>query len=310
MTRNRQTSVLNWLNLTQYPPFNYEKSCFAKWSTLVHKLEVGVQQPLRSQMRWWERHGLRQLRRKATEKTVPTWSCLWSGFRWEFCQPIGQKRVAQSLEMTLSSMRGVAKEACQILSADWDIGCDNILRVHIATFLAFALWLGRRSALVHLQWKWKLRVCQIKGSFYFGQITWRRCIRMNHIPEVKSTMAFMHEYSALSTWRALSFSTCSWKIRMWSMKDTTRSAAIGAPWSPAATKRGATLRGILHCAALSTNNSDQTSLSRATWSVTCNSGNPGIFLVHSTALKYQNYMKRLLIITKKGQKSITNLPKQ
>ena len=147
-----------------YPPFNYEKSCFAKWSTLVHKLEVGVQQPLRSQMRWWEKHGPHQLRWKAIEKTVPTWSCLWSGFRWEFCQPIGQKRVAQSLEMTLSSMRGVAKEVCQILSADWDIGCDNILRVHIATFLAFALWLGRRSALVHLQWKWKLRVCQIKGS--------------------------------------------------------------------------------------------------------------------------------------------------
>ena len=109
-------------------------------------------------------------------------------------------------------------------------------------------------------------------------------LRIKNLPEVKSTIAFMHEYSALSTWRTFNFSTCSWKIRMWSIKDTTRSAAIGAPWRPAATRRGATFKGILHCAALSTNNSDQTSRSKATWSVTWSSGNPGIFLVHSTAL--------------------------
>ena len=190
-----------------------------------------------------------------------------------------------------------------ILGATIFFECTLRLFLH----LLYDLDVGQPWCICNGNGNWEC--AKLKGASYFGQIT-RRCIRMKHIPEVKSTMAFMHEYSALSTWRALSFSTCSWKIRMWSMKDTTRSAAIGAPWSPAATKRGATLRGILHCAALSTNNSDQTSLSRATWSVTCNSGNPGIFLVHSTALKYQNYIKRLLIITKKGQKSITNLPKQ
>ena len=39
---------------------------------------------------------------------------------------------------------------------------------------------------------------------------------------------------------------------------------------------------MLHCAAFNTNSSDQTNLRRPTWSVTCNSGNPGMFRVHST----------------------------
>ncbi len=103
-------------------------------------------------------------------------------------------------------------------------------------------------------------------------------------PEVKSTMAFKQLYSALSTCRALSFSTCSWKMRIWSMKATTRSAAIGEACRPAAASSGATCSGMEHCAALRTNSSDQARRSSATWSVTCRSGKKGIFRDHSTAL--------------------------
>lgn len=41
-----------------------------------------------------------------------------------------------------------------------------------------------------------------------------RVCRPHHSPDVKSTMALMQLYSAESTCRALSFSTCSWKMRM------------------------------------------------------------------------------------------------
>lgn len=105
------------------------------------------------------------------------------------------------------------------------------------------------------------------------------------LPVVKSTIAFKQLYSAESTCKALSFSTCSWKILMWSIKATTLSADIGEAWRPAAARRGATCRGMEHCAALSTNNSLHVNLSRATWSVICRSGKKGIFLAHSTALK-------------------------
>ena len=88
-------------------------------------------------------------------------------------------------------------------------------------------------------------------------------------PVLNSTMAFRQEYSAVSTCNTLSFSTCSWKIRMWSMKATTRSAAMGDAWRPAAASSGATWRGMEHCAAFSTNSSLQPRRSRATWSVTC-----------------------------------------
>ena len=44
-------------------------------------------------------------------------------------------------------------------------------------------------------------------------------------------------------------------------------------------------RGMLHWAALRTNSSDQTSLSSATWSVSCSSGKPGMLRAHSTAEK-------------------------
>lgn len=37
------------------------------------------------------------------------------------------------------------------------------------------------------------------------------------LPVVNKTMAFRQLYSAASTWSALSFSTCSWNMRMWSM---------------------------------------------------------------------------------------------
>ena len=46
-------------------------------------------------------------------------------------------------------------------------------------------------------------------------------------PELNRTMALRQLYSAESTRSALSFSTWSWNTRMWSMKATTRSAAIG-----------------------------------------------------------------------------------
>ena len=103
------------------------------------------------------------------------------------------------------------------------------------------------------------------------------------LPVVNRTIAFKHEYSAESTWSALSFSTCSWNILMWSMKATTRSAAIGEAWRPAAANSGATWSGIEHCDAFSTNNSDQTRRRSATWSVTCRSGKKGILRAHSTA---------------------------
>lgn len=103
------------------------------------------------------------------------------------------------------------------------------------------------------------------------------------LPVVNNTIAFRHEYSAESTWSALSFSTCSWNILMWSINATTRSAAIGDAWRPAAARRGATCSGIEHCDALRTNNSDQTKRSKATWSVTCRSGKKGILRAHSTA---------------------------
>lgn len=93
--------------------------------------------------------------------------------------------------------------------------------------------------------------------------------RRRDLPVVKRTMAFRQLYSAASTWRALSFSTCSWNIRIWSMKATTRSAAIGDACSPAAANKGATCRGIEHWDAFNTNSSLQTSLNKATWSVTC-----------------------------------------
>ena len=118
-------------------------------------------------------------------------------------------------------------------------------------------------------------------------------------------MAFIQLNSAASTWSALSFSTCSWKILMWSMKATTLSAAMGEAWRPAAASRGAMCSGMLHWAAFSTNSSDHTSRSNATcgwinknilsqvkifnpiltWSVSCRSGKPGILLAHSTAEK-------------------------
>ena len=97
-------------------------------------------------------------------------------------------------------------------------------------------------------------------------------------------MAFRQLYSAESTCKFFSFSTCSWKIRMWSMKATTLSAAIGLAWRPAAAKSGATWRGMEHWAAFNTNNSLQLSRSKATWSVICSSGKNGIFRAHSTAL--------------------------
>lgn len=97
-------------------------------------------------------------------------------------------------------------------------------------------------------------------------------------------MAFKQLYSAESTCKALSFSTCSWKILMWSIKATTLSADMGEAWRPAAASRGATCSGMEHWAALRTNNSLQVSLSRATWSVIWRSGKKGIFLAHSTAL--------------------------
>lgn len=105
------------------------------------------------------------------------------------------------------------------------------------------------------------------------------------LPVVNSTIAFRQLYSAVSTCSPFSFSTCSWNIRMWSMNATTRSAAIGEAWRPAAANRGATCNGIEHWEALRTNSSDQTSRRSATWSVTCSSGKKGMFLAHSTAEK-------------------------
>lgn len=109
--------------------------------------------------------------------------------------------------------------------------------------------------------------------------------RPHHSPVVKSTMALMQLYSAESTCRALSFSTCSWKMRMWSMKATTRSADMGDACRPAAASNGATCSGMEHCAAFSTNNSLHVSLRSDTWSVIWRSGKKGMFRAHSTALK-------------------------
>lgn len=68
-------------------------------------------------------------------------------------------------------------------------------------------------------------------------------------------MDLRQEYSAVSTCRAFSFSTCSWKMRMWSMKATTRSADMGDACRPAAASRGATCSGMEHWAALRTKSS-------------------------------------------------------
>jgi len=105
----------------------------------------------------------------------------------------------------------------------------------------------------------------------FGRSIWSRLIQVRsyNSPELKSTIALRQLYSAESTCSAFNFSTCSWKMRMWSMNATTRSAAIGLAWSPAAARSGATWSGMEHCAALSMNNSLQLSRSSPTWSVTC-----------------------------------------
>lgn len=98
----------------------------------------------------------------------------------------------------------------------------------------------------------------------------------------------------------------TWNIRMWSINCTTLSAHMGDACNPAAAMSGATWSGMEHWLAFRTNNSDHTSLNRATcntknkflspgdkffnflgytWSVTCRSGKNGIFLAHSTAEK-------------------------
>lgn len=84
-------------------------------------------------------------------------------------------------------------------------------------------------------------------------------------PEVNRTMDLRQEYSAVSTCRAFSFSTCSWKTRMWSMKATTRSADMGDACRPAAANRGATWRGMEHWAALRTKSSLQDMRNSATY---------------------------------------------
>jgi len=112
------------------------------------------------------------------------------------------------------------------------------------------------------------------------------------LPELKSTMALRQLYSAESTCRALSFSTCSWKMRMWSMNATTRSAAIGLAWSPAAASSGATWSGIEHCAAFSMNSSLHDSRSNPTWSVTCRQTTS----THYISLYYVHYIPRTCFI--------------
>jgi len=142
-------------------------------------------------------------------------------------------------------------------------------------------------------------------SFWYVHLQWWVLLKNWFSPVVNRTIALRQEYSAESTWRALSFSTCSWKILMWSMKATTLSAAMGAAWSPAAANKGATCKkhsavldkivhlwlnlilalfkwfyyfmnffltckGMEHWLAFKTNNSDQTRRNRATWSVTWN----------------------------------------
>jgi len=94
------------------------------------------------------------------------------------------------------------------------------------------------------------------------------------LPVVNKTTALRQLYSAESTCSAFNFSTCSWKILIWSMKATTLSAAMGDAWRPAAANKGATCNGIEHWDAFKTNSSDHTSRSRATWSVTCNTNRP------------------------------------
>lgn len=98
-------------------------------------------------------------------------------------------------------------------------------------------------------------------------------------------MALRQAYSAASTCKLRSFSTWSWKIRMLSINDITRSGDMWFEWIPAVAKRGATCKGIGHCAAFNTKSSLQTRRRRATWSVTARSGKNGMFLAHSTALK-------------------------
>lgn len=112
------------------------------------------------------------------------------------------------------------------------------------------------------------------------------------LPEVKSTIAFKHEYSAASTWIFLSFSIWSVNTRMLSMKETMRSEFIWLAWTPAVARRVGLFRGMGHCAAFSTNNSLQVKRRSATWSVTARSGKRGIFRAHSTAENNNLYMKK------------------
>jgi len=87
-------------------------------------------------------------------------------------------------------------------------------------------------------------------------------------PELNRTMALRQLNSAESTLSAFSFSTCSWNTRMWSMKATTRSAAIGLACSPAAARSGATWSGMEHWAALRINSSLQARRNSATYITT------------------------------------------
>lgn len=135
----------------------------------------------------------------------------------------------------------------------------------------FGYWLRTYSSSAHCDFSWRLSTWVASDS--------------PHASDEKRTMALRQLYSAESTCRALSFSTCSWKIRIWSIKATTLSAAMGDAWIPAAASRGATWRGMELWAAFNTNSSLQLSRRRATWSVTCKSGKNGIFLAHSTAEK-------------------------
>jgi len=118
------------------------------------------------------------------------------------------------------------------------------MRAHINSHDWLIDWLVRVAAVTD--------VCNINISRLFS-------------PELNRTMALRQLYSAESTRNALSFSTWSWNTRMWSMKATTRSAAIGLAWSPAAARSGATWSGMEHCAALSTNSSLHASRNSATW---------------------------------------------
>ena len=125
------------MNFGKHHHHNTDFTSLHRW---VEEVEL-----LMSQLRW------ENLRFGAIEMMDLTWSCLGSGSRWESCQRVERKTTAQSLATRLSSMRGGVIEVCQIELVDLGIASGNILPVHIETFLAFALWLGRRSMLAHLQ---------------------------------------------------------------------------------------------------------------------------------------------------------------